>query len=213
MRAILRDAEGVSIVDARGHARRFDHVVIAAHADQALKLIAAPTADERRLLSAFHYSTNETFLHCDPALMPHRRAAWASWNYLSDTEGADRRLSVSYWMNRLQPLGSAPNLFVTLNPLRYIRPDRVYGRYTYEHPTFTTATTKAQRELWSLQGVRNTWFCGAYFGAGFHEDGLQAGLAVAEDLGGLRRPWSVVNDSARIHRTPVEPAPRLEAAE
>ncbi len=92
--------------------------------------------DERRLLSAFRYSTNETFLHCDPALMPHRRAAWASWNYLSDTEGADRRLSVSYWMNRLQPLGSAPNLFVTLNPLRYIRPDRVYGRYTYEHPTF-----------------------------------------------------------------------------
>jgi predicted NAD/FAD-binding protein len=204
----------VEIVDAQGVRRRFDHVVVATHADQALRLIAAPTADERRLLGAFRYSTNEAVLHSDADLMPKRRAAWAAWNYLSDSDGHDRRLSVTYWMNQLQPLGAKPELFVTLNPLREPVTATVHGRYAYEHPLFDAATAKAQRELWSLQGVQNTWFCGAHFGAGFHEDGLQAGLAVAEDLGGLARPWVVANDSARIYRTRPAGAPVYrEAAE
>ena len=214
LRTIVRDGAGVELVDARGERRRFDHVVIATHADQALRLLASPTDDERRWLSAFRYSTNETYLHGDERLMPERRAAWASWNYLSDGQGGDRRLSVSYWMNRLQPLGPAPELFVTLNPLREIRRDRIHGRFSYEHPTFDTAAGQAQKALWSLQGELNTWYCGAHFGAGFHEDGLQSGLAVAEDLGGLKRPWTVDNDSARIHRGPApQRVARLEAAE
>jgi predicted NAD/FAD-binding protein len=199
---ILRDGSGVEIVGASGERRRFDHVVVAAHADQALRLIAAPTADERRLLGVFRYAANEAVLHGDADLMPKRRAAWAAWNYLSDSDGHDRRLSVTYWMNQLQPLGAQPELFVTLNPLREPRDGTVHGTFAYEHPLFDAATGRAQRELWSLQGVQNTWYCGAHFGAGFHEDGLQAGLAVAEELGGLARPWVVANDSARIYRPP-----------
>ena len=211
---IFRDATGVEIVDARGERRRFDHVVVATHADQALNLIATPTHDERRLLGAFRYARNEAVLHGDAGLMPKRRAAWAAWNYLSDADGPDRRLSVTYWMNQLQPLGAEPELFVTLNPLREPRPETVHGTYAYEHPLFDAATARAQRELWSLQGKQNTWFCGAHFGAGFHEDGLQAGLAVAEDLGGLARPWVVANDSARIHRPgPAAMSVYREAAE
>jgi predicted NAD/FAD-binding protein len=212
--AIRRDVDGVEVVDARGGRRRFDDVVIATHADRALALLADPSPEERRLLGAFRYSRNEAVLHSDPDAMPRRRAAWASWNYLSDVREGDRALSVTYWMNRLQPLGDAPPLFVTLNPVREPDPARVHARIAYDHPLFDAATGRAQPELWSLQGVNRTWFCGAHFGAGFHEDGLQAGLAVAEDLGGLARPWSVANDSARIHRRPVAPRrPLFEAAE
>ena len=212
--SIRRDRDGVEILDATGTRRRFDDVVIATHADRALALLERPSDDERRLLAAFRYSRNEAVLHSDPDLMPRRRAAWASWNYLSDAREGDRALSVTYWMNRLQPLGSSPELFVTLNPLREPDPARVHARIAYDHPLFDAATGRAQPELWSLQGVNRTWFCGAHFGAGFHEDGLQAGLAVAEDLGGLRRPWSVANDSGRIHRTAIDPRPLLrEAAE
>lgn len=211
---IRRDADGVEVMDARGGRRRFDDVVIATHADRALALLADPSVDEHRLLGAFRYSRNEAVLHSDADLMPVRRAAWASWNYLSDMRAGDRHLSVTYWMNRLQPLGDAPPLFVTLNPLREPDAALIHARIAYDHPLFDTATGRAQRELWSLQGVNRTWFCGAHFGAGFHEDGLQAGLAVAEDLGGIRRPWTMADDSARIHRTPLVPhRSRLEAAE
>ena len=212
--SVARDAAGVEVVDATGARRRFDDVVIATHADRALALLADPSAEERRLLGAFRYSKNEAVLHSDAGLMPRRRAAWASWNYLSDAREGDRALSVTYWMNRLQPLGDAPELFVTLNPSREPDPSRVHARIAYDHPLFDAATGRAQTELWSLQGVNRTWFCGAHFGAGFHEDGLQAGLAVAEDLGGGRRPWTVANDGARIHRTPLTfSVPTREAAE
>jgi predicted NAD/FAD-binding protein len=212
--SVARDAAGVEVVDATGARRRFDDVVIATHADRALALLADPSAEERRLLGAFRYSKNEAVLHSDVGLMPRRRAAWASWNYLSDAREGDRALSVTYWMNRLQPLGDAPELFVTLNPLREPDPSRVHARIAYDHPLFDAATGRAQTELWSLQGANRTWFSGAHFGAGFHEDGLQAGLAVAEDLGGGHRPWTVANDSARIHRTPLTfSVPTREAAE
>ena len=102
-------------------------------------------------------------------------------------------------MNRLQGLPDSTKLFVTLNPSQPPRPDSVIHTETYEHPQFDAAAMRAQRSLWSLQGRRRTWFCGAYFGAGFHEDGLQAGLAVAEQLGGVRRPWTVAAESGRIH--------------
>jgi uncharacterized protein len=208
---ILRDGSGVELVDASGGRQRFDAVVIAAHADQALKMLAAPSKAERKLLGVFRYAHNDAVLHTDASLMPRRKAAWAAWNYLSDGAGADRRLSVTYWMNRLQPLGAAaPPLFVTLNPLRPPRPDSLVRSDIYEHPQFNSETMRAQQELWSLQGQSNTWFCGAYFGAGFHEDGLQAGLAVAEDLGGFQRPWTTPHADGRINRLP--PAKRRERA-
>jgi uncharacterized protein len=204
--AIRRQGSGVDVVDDLGGVRRFDHAVLACHADTALRLLANPDNEERRILGMFRYSRNEAVLHTDTGLMPRRRAAWGSWNYITETAADGRRLSVTYWMNRLQPLGTASPLFVTLNPVREPRDGSVISREVYEHPLFDGGTLRAQRELWSLQGRRNTWFCGAYFGAGFHEDGLQAGLAVAEDLGGMRRPWQVADDSARIVRGPPTPA-------
>jgi len=195
--SVRRDARGASVASAGGGEERYDDVVIATHADQALRLLADASDDERRLLGAFAYSTNRAVLHGDPALMPRRRAVWSSWNY-----GADRRrpdaLCVTYWMNRLQAIDDGVPLFLTLNPGREPRPELVHRTESYAHPLFDANAIRAQGELWSLQGRRRTWFCGAYFGAGFHEDGLQAGLAVAEALGGVRRPWSVAGESSRI---------------
>lgn len=203
VRRVTRDADGV-LVEWPGGAQRFDEVVIATHADQALRLLADPTEEEKRLLSCFRYSRNETILHGDPALMPKLRSIWSSWNYLA--AGPEAPLSVTYWMNRLQGLPESTPLFVTLNASAPPREDLVYRRFNYEHPIFDLAAIEAQRALWSLQGVRRTWFCGAYFGSGFHEDGLQAGLAVAEQLGGVRRPWTVENESGRIHVQPAREA-------
>jgi predicted NAD/FAD-binding protein len=202
VRNVRRLPGGVDIVDSRGRSERFDHVVIATHADQALHLLADPSAAERQVLGAFRYTRNEAVLHADPSLMPKRRSVWSSWNYGSEGDGKDRRLSVTYWMNRLQAIPDATPLFVTLNPTREPAPATVFHRQIYEHPTFDTAAFAAQDRLWSLQGVQNTWFCGSYFGAGFHEDGLQAGLAAAEALGDVRRPWRVAAESARIHIRP-----------
>lgn len=190
-----------------GESRWYDHVVVATHADQALRLLSDPSETEADLLGAFAYTRNVAVLHRDAALMPRRRKAWAAWNYLSQGRGTDRKLSVTYWMNVLQSLPTRQDLFVTLNPARPVATERVIRSEVYEHPVFNLPALAAQRQLWTLQGVRNTWFCGAYFGAGFHEDGLQAGLAVAEALGGVRRPWSVPEESGRIHAGIPVPAP------
>jgi len=192
-------AGGVEIrTEGGGEPQRFDHVVVATHADQALRLLASPSAEESRLLGAFSYSRNHAVLHSDCAAMPCRRRVWSSWNYRGNrsSEGA---LCVTYWMNRLQHLPGAKPLFLTLNPTREPLGRDIIHTEVYEHPSFDVAAMLAQRELWSLQGTRRIWFCGAYFGAGFHEDGLQAGLAVAEALGGVRRPWQVPDESGRIH--------------
>lgn len=194
VRAVQRTDQGVVVHDSQGGAERFDHVVIGAHADQALAMLSEPTGPERQLLGAFGYSRNLTVLHTDAGLMPRRRRAWASWNYI----GADDGLCVTYWMNKLQAL-PGQDLFVTLNPSRPPRRDTLLRSEMYEHPIFNPAAIQAQKQLWSLQGNGGVWFCGAHFGAGFHEDGLQSGLAVAEQLGGVRRPWSVDNESGRIH--------------
>lgn len=177
---------------------RFDHVVFATHADRALKMLEDPNADEGRLLGAFHYRCNHAVLHSDPALMPERRRVWSSWNYASKSEAGSPRISVTYWMNRLQGIDRSLPLFLTLNPIDQPREALVHRRLIWNHPMFDAAANEAQARLWSLQGRRNSWFCGAYFGAGFHEDGLQSGLAVAEQLGGVRRPWNVPAESARI---------------
>ncbi len=199
--SIRRVEDGVEVSVAGEAPERFDHVVIGAHADQALRMLADPSAEERHLLGAFTYGRNPTVLHGDASLMPQRRRAWAAWNYLATSArpgDAPAPPGVTYWMNRLQDIDPATPRFVTLAPPREPDARTVLWRGVYEHPRFNATTGAAQSRLWSCQGVRNTWFCGAYFGAGFHEDALQAGLAVAEQLGGLRRPWTVADESGRI---------------
>ncbi len=195
---VRRVASRVEIRDVSGHSERFDEVVIATHGDTALALLDDQTMDERRVLGAFRYSRNLTVLHTDASLMPKRKAAWTSWNHVGRRDAPEDGC-VTYWMNRLQSLKGARDLFVTLKPSRPIAPEAVLRTEVYEHPLFDARAIAAQKELWSLQGRRHTWFCGSYFGHGFHEDALQSGLAVAEQLGGVRRPWSVENQSGRIH--------------
>ena len=177
----------------------YDQVIMACHADEALKLLDNPTSAERRTLGRFSYQPNTAVLHSDQRLMPRRKRAWASWNYIgTGAELDDRSLCVTYWMNSLQNLTTDVPIFVTLNPARTIDPEKVFATYDYAHPVFDAAANLAQRQLWDLQGKQRSWFCGAYFGSGFHEDGIQAGLEVAEMLGGIKRPWIVPNASARV---------------
>ena len=208
---VRRTNAGVLVRDASGAEADYDHVVLAAHADQALRLLAAPTAAERRVLGGFRYSRNLAVLHTDKALMPQRRAAWSAWNHIG-RRGDAASFCVTYWMNELQGLPRGADYFVTLNPVRPPAPAAVLHEIVYEHPLFDSAAMAAQRELWSLQGDGGVWFCGAYFGAGFHEDGLQSGLAVAERLGDVRRPWSVANESGRIHLGGLEAVLQESAA-
>jgi predicted NAD/FAD-binding protein len=200
---VTRLPRGVMVTDFSGASRRFDHAVLATHADQAIALLSDADQHERRLLGAFRYTANRAVLHSDAGFMPRRRRVWSSWNYVQATTDGIERAHVTYWMNRLQGLPSEHPLFVTINPSRKPDPGAVIHTEDYTHPVFDTAAAAAQRELWALQGRRNTWFCGAYFGSGFHEDGAQAGLAVAEDLGGEKRPWTVAGESSRIFRQPI----------
>ncbi|WGM30472.1 FAD-dependent oxidoreductase [Brevundimonas sp. NIBR11] len=207
---VARDPLGAAIRFDDGRIERFDAVVLATHSDQALRLLEQPTSDEERLLGAIRYRPNRAVLHRDVALMPKRRKAWAAWTHQGYSDRAGEG-GVTYWMNELQSL-SGPPLFVSLNPAREPDPSLILGEWDYEHPVFDVAAVRAQSELWSLQGEGGVWFAGAWFGSGFHEDGLQAGLAVAEHLGGVRRPWSVENESGRIVVGPVATAPLSEAA-
>jgi len=167
-----------------GAVERFDGVVVATHADQALALLAEPTSDERELLGAWTYSTNDNWLHRDPALMPRRRRAWASWNVLlEDADHAGDVVSITYHLNRLQGLDTSRDYFVTLNPPRPPAPESTIRRMTHRHPTYTVASLATQADLPRLDSRRRTWFCGAYQRHGFHEDGLTSAMRVAADLG------------------------------
>lgn len=186
------------LVAGDGWSERFDQVVFATHADRTLAMLADPDPLEASALGAFRYSRNRAVLHGDDALMPRRRRAWASWNHLGERARPDAACAVTYWMNLLQDLPRQRPFFVTLNPPETLRAETILREEVYEHPIFDRAALAAQERLWALQGARRSWFCGAYFGSGFHEDGLQAGLAVAEALGGVRRPWQVRDESGRI---------------
>jgi predicted NAD/FAD-binding protein len=207
VRQVRRDANDVVLMG-DGWSETFDHVVFATHADQVLAMLADPAPGETEALGAFRYSRNRAVLHGDEALMPKRRRAWASWNHIGERDRPDAACAVTYWMNRLQDLPETRPFFVTLNPPNTLRDETILHEEIYEHPLFDAAALEAQERLWSLQGARRSWFCGAYFGSGFHEDGLQAGLAVAEALGGVRRPWQVRDESGRI---PVAPRQELAA--
>jgi predicted NAD/FAD-binding protein len=210
---VARDGAGVTVADASGGQERFDQVVIAAHAPQALAMLADPSPEEARVLGAMRTQSNRAVLHGDARLMPRRRRAWASWNYLGrTTRPAEAAVSVTYWMNLLQSLDRAPPLFVSLNPLVEPGEGTAIADFAYEHPLLDGAALAAQGSIGALQGVRRTWFCGAWCGWGFHEDGLAAGLAVAECLG-ARRPWTTAEASpAGANVRPHRPAAEAQAA-
>ena len=201
-RSVRRLGSKVVVDDHQGNSEIYDHVVIATHADEAYRLLADPDPLEKRLLGGWRYTNNRAVLHSDTSLMPRRRRVWSSWNFIGGQGEHSGDLCVTYWMNRLQSLDPSDPLFVTLNPVQEPAPGRIIREFDYTHPYFDRAALAAQKELWSLQGHRGTWYCGSYFGYGFHEDALQSGLAVAEQLGGLRRPWRVENESSRINLLP-----------
>ncbi|MGI8738356.1 MAG: NAD(P)/FAD-dependent oxidoreductase [Gammaproteobacteria bacterium] len=208
VRAIVRKPDYVEVHVAAGAPQRFDDIVLACHADESLGLLDQPTHKEQALLSSFRYQANRAVLHSDAALMPRRRKVWSAWNYISDLRatdlgGTDQRgdsggnVSVTYWMNCLQRLGGHEQFFVTLNPLR--EPARIHSEITFRHPLFDSAAVNAQRDLRFHQGNPRTWFCGSYFGYGFHEDALRAAVCVATALH-APPPWQSPSRPVALNR-------------
>jgi predicted NAD/FAD-binding protein len=186
---VVREQDGVRVIDVQGREQQYDEVVFACHADQALSMIVAPHTDEQRLLSAFSYQPNRVVLHRDSSFMPKRKKAWSSWVYLSE-EYADQspHVSLTYWMNNLQPLATRQPIFVMLNPSREPDSALVYDDHWFEHPVFDEAAIRAQAAFPAIQGKDRLWFCGAYQRYGFHEDGLASAVSMAQ-LMGITPPW------------------------
>ncbi len=200
---VRRTAGGVEITDAQGGRGHYDAVVLACHADQALALIAQPTAAERAVLGAITCQDNLAYLHTDARLMPRRRAVWSAWNYLGDTTAGGRtKVCLTYWMNALQRLDTPEPLLVSLNPGQEPAPGRVLRVRQYRHPQFDLAAMQAQARLGSLQGQGGLWFAGAWTGWGFHEDGLASAVSVSTGLG-VAPPWADASAATSHRRMPV----------
>ena len=182
---IERDAQGVWL-HSRGQTERFDKVVLAIHSDQSLALLGEASAQERAVLGAISYQSNQAVLHTDIAVLPNRPLAWAAWNYERSAHpahpGQAQRVCLHYLLNKLQPLPFEQPVVVSLNPLHEINPRHVHGVFEYAHPVFDLAAIRAQAQVPALQGQNHTYFCGAWTGYGFHEDGLKSGLDVAARL-------------------------------
>jgi predicted NAD/FAD-binding protein len=207
---VRRDGQGVQVRDVRGDWQRFDKVVLACHADQALALLDDADPTECNLLGRFAYSCNDVWLHQDTSLMPRRRQVWSSWNYVTQGDPigdpARSNVSVTYWMNRLQNLRTETPLLVSVNPDRSPEAATVHRHFTFEHPMYDAAAIRAQRDLHTIQGVRDTYYCGSYCGYGFHEDALAAGLDVAEQME-VVRPWRRPAEHRLIGAPPIVVAP------
>lgn len=182
VRTVTRHEDGVVVGTLNGEEQRFDEVVLATHSDQALSLLTDASHAEREILGAIPYQLNEAVLHTDVRMLPRRRRAWASWNYHWQAEPGPRA-TVTYHMNRLQSLRAEREFCVTLNRTQAIDPDCVIRRINYAHPVYTPAGVQAQRRFEDISGARRIHFCGAYWGWGFHEDGVRSALRVAERLG------------------------------
>ncbi len=188
---VTRGDHGVEILAQGGRAEKFDCVVIATHADQALAMLADASEQERSMLSSISFRPNRVILHRDESLMPKRKKAWAAWNYLrSSRPGGEPEIAMTYWMNRLQGIDYSKPLFVTLNPDREPAAGTVFGEWTFSHPQFDAGAMQAQKRLPLIQGRNSTLFAGAWTGYGFHEDGLRSGLQAAQSLG-VTIPWQV----------------------
>ena len=150
----------------------YDHVILASHADQSLKILEDPTSEEDKILKRFSYVSNKAYLHIDENLMPLRKSAWSSWNSITK----DNRTCITYWLNKLQNLKTSKNYFLTLNPVEQINNNKILKKIDFTHPYFNKENVKLQKDLHKLQGKKRTWFCGSYFGYGFHEDGLKSSI-------------------------------------
>jgi predicted NAD/FAD-binding protein len=179
--SILRQPHKVTLRLRNGGLETFDAVFLACHSDQALRLLADPSHAEEDILGAIKYQENEVILHTDQSLMPHSRRAWAAWNYHLPQQPVER-VTVTYNMNILQSLPGPAQFMVTLNPVRPIESGTVLGRYLYDHPVFTTAAVAAQHRRNEISGVNNTYYCGAYWTYGFHEDGVNSALVAVQEL-------------------------------
>ena len=156
----------------------YDQVVLASHADESLNMIEKPTAEEKNILGKFQYVENEAFLHTDENLMPIKKRAWSSWNSISNNE----ETCITYWLNKLQNLKSKKNYFLTLNPIFKINDSSIIKKVNFTHPYLNSENTKIQKDLHTIQGKKRTWFCGSYFGYGFHEDGLKSSIEVINNF-------------------------------
>jgi uncharacterized protein len=182
--AIVRQDRQVQIHTQQRGIEVFDHVVLACHGDQAAKLVKTPTATETAILTKFRYSENRAVLHRDPTLMPRRKPVWSSWNYVAQAGlDANAEVPITYWMNLLQGLDANHDIFVSLNPRQKIQPGLIDKTMTYTHPVFDAGAIAAQQRLADIQGVDRLWYCGSYWGYGFHEDACASGMAVARALG------------------------------
>ncbi len=211
VQSVERTNNGVMVTDINGHVETYDQVVLASHSDQSLNILKDASIKEREILSSVQYVKNDVWLHSDTSLMPKRKKAWAAWNYIGNKNVMDDRdVSVTYWMNKLQNIDEQYPLFVTLNPVHKPAESKTIKRYQYAHPLFDTAAIKAQTELDTIQGQNKIWFCGAWTGFGFHEDGLKSGLKIARLLGGIV-PWEEPDYPNQANEN--EKAILMEAAE
>ncbi len=183
VRRIARDASGVHVQTDAG-TELFDKVVLATHSDQTLAMLQAPSAAEQSALGAIRYQPNRAVLHTDTSVLPLSKIAWAAWNYerAQQTDRESSQVCLHYLLNMLQPLPFTQSVVVSLNPLKEIARNHIMGEFDYAHPVFDLAAIRAQGEVAALQGQQNTYFCGAWTGYGFHEDGLKSGLKVAEQI-------------------------------
>ena len=186
---VVRTPQGVNVICADGECCLYDQVILACHTDQSLRLLAAPTPAEQAVLGHIRYQPNHVILHSDTRFMPRRRHAWSSWVYLSDQTDRSSGVSLTYWMNNLQPLNTRQPMLVTLNPAREPDPALTHDQHMFEHPLLDANAIAAQARLPEIQGQDRLWYCGAWQGYGFHEDGLRSAVAVATRLG-ARIPWA-----------------------
>lgn len=205
---VRREGGSVRVKDVRGIWDRYDEVVFASHADETLTLLPDAETAEREALSAIKYQRNRVILHKDPRFMPKRKACWASWVYHAQGHSEAPAIAVTYWMNRLQSIDQNYPLFVTLNPQSDISSEHVFDEHLFDHPVFDTGAIAAQEKLRAMQGVRNTWFCGAHMRHGFHEDGLVSAMDVAARLG-APAPWLSPQPVWRPVREPAYARPRF----
>ncbi|MDH3452996.1 MAG: FAD-dependent oxidoreductase [Gammaproteobacteria bacterium] len=201
---VARREQGVAVRTSRGE-QLFDAVVIGCHADQALRVLDTPTPQETAVLVGFRYQDNHAVLHSDTALMPRERRVWSSWNYLRAGHEAASAVYVTYWMNRLQQLRGAQPMLVSLNPAAAPDARKTIAEFTYEHPVLDTRAQQSRALLHTIQGQDRLWYCGSYFGYGFHEDALRSALDMCAELGVLPH-WL---DPALVT---ANPEPILEAA-
>ncbi len=183
--AVKREAGAVLVRAIGGEWELFDDVVFATHSDQALKLLADPTPEERAALAAVRYQANEAVLHADTSLMPKSRKVWSSWSYVEPKGGAGTKIDLTYWMNSLQPIPQDDPLFVTLNANSAINDRLVHDVHTFHHPVFDVAALAAQQTIRAMNGTQSTWFCGAWMRNGFHEDGFASAVDVVDAMGRL----------------------------